>query len=92
MNHAVSSGLTASVGASVVGRSTPGSETSAPTRELTSVDLPAPVDREQRGVERQQPWQQVVVQLPRQLGQRASVGLHITDGQREQIGGEQAPQ
>lgn len=44
MNHAVSSGLTASVGASVVGRSTPGSETSAPTRELTSVDLPAPVD------------------------------------------------
>ncbi len=44
MNQPWSAWLTTSVGTSVVGRSTPGSVTSAPTSELTSVDFPAPVE------------------------------------------------
>jgi hypothetical protein len=44
VNHAESAGLATSVGASVVGRSTPGSVTVAPTSELTRVDFPAPVE------------------------------------------------
>ena len=43
-NHATSSGWHTSTGARVVGRSTPGSLTRRPTRELTIVDLPAPVE------------------------------------------------
>jgi hypothetical protein len=43
-NQRVSSGWHTSTGARVVGRSTPDVLTSAPTSELTSVDLPAPVE------------------------------------------------
>ena len=43
-NHSASSGLKASTGERVVGRSTPGSLTLRPTSEFTSVDLPAPVE------------------------------------------------
>jgi hypothetical protein len=43
-NHSASAGLCTSTGERVVGRSTPGSVTRWPTSELTSVDLPAPVE------------------------------------------------
>ena len=43
-NHFASSGWCTSTGDRVVGRSTPGVVTRVPTRELTSVDLPAPVE------------------------------------------------
>ena len=43
-NQRTSSGLHASTGTRVVGRSTPDGLTTAPTRLLTSVDFPAPVD------------------------------------------------
>ncbi len=43
-SSSVSSGWWTSTGWRVVGRSTPAVLTSLPTRELTSVDLPAPVD------------------------------------------------
>ena len=44
VNQRSSSGWCTRTGDRVVGRSTPGALTTAPTRELTSVDLPAPVD------------------------------------------------
>ncbi len=44
VNHASSAGWCTSTGERVVGRSTPGRLTTAPTRELTRVDLPAPVE------------------------------------------------
>ena len=43
-NQVASAGLCTSTGERVVGRSTPGSVTRVPTSELTSVDLPAPVE------------------------------------------------
>ncbi len=43
-NQPTSAGLCTRTGDRVVGRSTPGSVTRAPTRELTSVDFPAPVE------------------------------------------------
>ena len=43
-NQSASAGLCTSTGDRVVGRSTPGSVTRRPTSELTSVDLPAPVE------------------------------------------------
>ena len=43
-NQATSSGWQMSTGDLVVGRSTPGRVTSARSSELTSVDLPAPVE------------------------------------------------
>ena len=43
-SSSASAGLCTSTGRLVVGRSTPAAVTSAPTRELTSVDFPAPVD------------------------------------------------
>ena len=44
MNQAASLLWCTSTGARVVGRITPGALTSRPTREFTSVDLPAPVE------------------------------------------------
>ena len=43
-NQRTSPGWQTSTGARVVGRSTPAALTCAPTRQLTSVDLPAPVE------------------------------------------------
>ena len=43
-NHCASAGLCTRTGDRVVGRSTPGWVTRVPTSELTSVDLPAPVE------------------------------------------------
>ena len=43
-NQAASEGWWMSTGERVVGRRTPGRVTSRPTTELTSVDLPAPVE------------------------------------------------
>src|SRR4029450_9274307 len=44
VNHSCSCGLQTRTGPLVVGRNTPGAETAAPTSELMSVDLPAPVE------------------------------------------------
>ena len=44
LNQRTSSGWCTSTGQRVVGRSTPDGLTSAPTSELTTVDLPAPVE------------------------------------------------
>ena len=44
LNHRTSNGWCTSTGQRVVGRSTPDGLTSAPTNELTTVDLPAPVE------------------------------------------------
>ena len=55
-NHSAA-GLCTSTGERVVGRSTPGSLTSAPDHEFTSVDLPAPVadHGQERSVDRHRP-------------------------------------
>ena len=70
-NAGTSSGLQASTGARVVGRSTPAGLMIEPTRLLTSVDLPAPVepadDDQRRRVEPAQPRQDVVVDLRDQV-------------------------
>jgi hypothetical protein len=70
-NQPTSSGWQTSTGARVVGRSTPGALTGAPTSELTSVDLPGPGrpadDHQQRRVHLPQPREQVVVDLAREL-------------------------
>ena len=66
-NHSASAGWCTRTGERVVGRRTPGSLTRSPTREFTSVDLPAPVEppttvRSGR-VDLDQPRQHVVLQL-----------------------------
>ena len=44
VNHSASLGWCTSTGERVVGRITPGADTTRPTREFTNVDFPAPVE------------------------------------------------